>query len=269
MPSELTQADLTRAFTDVGLQPGDSVIVHSAFRTLGAVQDGPQTAIATLLEAIGPRGNLMLPTFNYTLPPGEPFDPAHTPGLTGVLTETGRAWPGAVRSLCPTHSVAVIGPDAKELTADHLRFRAVGIGSPIDRLAKRGGKVLLIGVGHTSNTTIHLGEEYAGVPKAPWAQGLPTWTVRTPDGQIVEHRHDTSTTCSTGFGAAEYPMRQRGLIRDLRHGACKIQLMRAQDVIDSVVRVISEKPDILLCTWPGCVPCTRTRENLRREKKIP
>src|SRR4051794_32278674 len=33
---------------------------------------------------------------------------------------------------------------------------------PIEALAERGGHVLLLGVGHTSNTTIHLAEQHLG-----------------------------------------------------------------------------------------------------------
>lgn len=252
--------DLMDTFRTLGLESGDSLIVHSSYRSLGEVEGGPATVIQALLNCIGPSGNLMLPTFNYAVPLPEPyFDPAETPGATGIITETGRKWPGAVRSVHPTHSVAVIGPKAKEWTKDHLTVRTAGIGSPIDLLARHGGKVLLIGVEHTSNTTIHIAEEYAGVPKAPWGFGLPTIRINLPTGELISHQVDTSSSCSSAFGGAEYPLRQKNLIRDLRLGGCKLQMMKGSDVIENVCRIIREKPDILLCTSPKCVPCTGTR----------
>ena len=263
---ELKQEELVKALQKVGLAAGDSVIVHSAYRRLRPVEGGPATVIRALLEVLGPHGNLALPTFNYSIePPATCFDPARTPGLTGIIPEIGRAWPGAIRSIHPTHSVAVLGPQAEELTRDHGRFRSVGIGSPLDRLAKREGKVLLIGVGHVSNSMVHIGEEYAGVPKAPWAIGLPVYQVRLPDGRLVPYQSDTSSSCSTAFGAVEFALRSKGQIRDLRLGVAKFQLMRAQDVIDNVVEMVKQKPDILLCTNPGCVPCTGARKNLGRK----
>jgi hypothetical protein len=106
--------------------------------SFGRVEGGADSVLDAILEVIGPKGNLMLPTFNYTRPIPEPyFDPAATPGHTGAIPEAGRKRAGAVRSLHPSHSVAVIGPDAVELTRDHLKVRALGIGSPIDRLAQR------------------------------------------------------------------------------------------------------------------------------------
>ena len=268
--SELSVADLAKAFGEVGLSGGDSVIVHSSFRSLMPVEEGPAGVIRALLDALGPGGNLMLPTFNYSSPLPQPyFDPQATPGRTGVVAETGRRWCGAVRSLHPTHSVAVIGPDRDQLTRDHLQCRAFGIDSPIDRLAKRGGKVLLIGVGHIVNSAVHLGEEYAEVPKAPWPCGLPTVKVRMPDGRVIDHQFDTSPSCSSAFGGVEHALRRKDRIRDLRLGQSKFQLMDAAAVIDCTREMIAEKPDVLLCTWPGCMPCTGARANLRRAGRLP
>ena len=113
----LTRESLAEALTFVGLRQGDTVIVHSSFRSFGAVEGGPETLLDALLDVLGPQGNLVLPTFNYSRPPPVPhYDPAVTPSRAGVLTEVGRRRPGAVRSLHPSHSVTVIGPDA--MTAD-------------------------------------------------------------------------------------------------------------------------------------------------------
>jgi aminoglycoside 3-N-acetyltransferase len=267
--TELTVRDLSESFGDVGISEGDSVVVHSSFRSLGPVRGGPAAVIQALLDVLGADGNLMLPTFNYRLSDRERlFDPAAIPARTGIIPETGRTWTGALRSLHPTHSVAVIGPDAEELTRDHLKGRAMGVGSPLDRLAEKNGKVLLIGVGNNTNSMIHIGEEHANVPKAPWQFGLPEIQVRLPDGRIVWHAMDTSTSCSTAFGAVEYPLRQKRLIRDFRRGATKFQLMRGTDVIEVVCDALTEQPDILLCTNAECRPCSGARKNLQEQGRI-
>lgn len=258
-----TKQQLVAALREIGIQPGDSYIVHSSYKSLGEVDGGPEAVIDALIEAVGPTGNLALPTFNYTANIAEPyFDPAIVPCRTGIIPELGRKRPDAVRSLHPTHSMTVFGPDAAELTKDHMSFRTVGPGSPIDRLAKMGGKVLLLGVGHTSNTTVHLGEEYAGTPKVGWSEETTYARVLMPDGSITSHEVDTSTSCSRGFGAAELPLRKNGEIRDLQVANSRWQLMRGMDVVKRVVEILREKPDALLCTWAGCRPCTGARKNL-------
>lgn len=259
----LTKHNLVRALREIGVEPGDSFVVHSSYRSFGGVEGGPEAVLDALIEAVGPSGNLVLPTFNYTGNIAEPyFDPAVVPCLTGIIPELGRKRPNALRSLHPTHSLTVIGPDAVELTKDHMWFRTVGPGSPIDRLQKMGGKVLLLGVGHTSNTMIHLGEEYAGTPKVGWFEETKYARVLMPDGSIVSHEVDTSTSCSRGFGASELPLRRNGEIRDLQLVGSRWQLMLGSDVVKRVAETLEDKPDALLCTWDGCPPCTGARRNL-------
>jgi aminoglycoside 3-N-acetyltransferase len=263
------KANLIDAFGAAGIQRGDSLMVHSSFRKLRPVDGGPETVLDALLQAIGPDGNLMLPTFNYTSPLPDPyFDPAETPCRTGIIAELGRKRPAAVRSLHPTHSVAVIGPRAAELTDRHLATRAFGVGSPVDRLAQMGGKVLLIGVGHTSNSTIHVAEEHAGVPKPRRFDDNAAARVLMPDGRVISHPLDSSSSCSAGFGAAEYAMRCRHAIRDARIGGALVQLATGLDVIRCVGALLAQEPDILLCSNPACAPCTATREALRRRDTI-
>lgn len=269
MADALTVKGLVRAFREVGLAPGDNFIVHSSFKSLGPVEGGPDAVIDALIEAISPGGNLLLPTFNYTQHIAEPyFDPAVVPCLTGIIPETGRKRSNAVRSLHPTHSVTVIGPDALEFTKGHMAYRTVGFGSPIDRLAKGGGNVLLLGVGHTTNTMIHLGEEYAGIPKGSWFE-IPTFAkVLIPDGTTIEHEIDTSTSCSHGFGIVEEPLSRNGEIRYHTVGNSKLQLMLGMDVVKRVGELIQHQADILLCGNPDCRPCTTARRNLKEQGRV-
>lgn len=267
--SGLTRGDIARGLRELGLTMGDSLIVHSSMRNLGPVEGGADTVIDAILEVIGPKGNLVLPTFNYVRPiPSPYFDPKMTPCRTGILPEIGRKRPEAVRSLHPTHSVAVIGPDAGRLTEGHLSQRVFGVGSPVDLLAQSGGKVLLLGVGQTSNSTIHVAEEHVGMPKGSWYEELPVVRIRRPDGTFLSHQMDTSCSCSAAFEAAEYGLRSRGEISDGRIGG-HCRLMLGRDVIRRVGEMIREQPDILLCRWEHCAPCTKARRRLAAGGLLP
>lgn len=262
-----TGATLSAAFQAAGIGEGDSLIMHSAFRSLGPVEGGPMTVIEALLSVLGPHGNLMLPTFNYTRPLPEPYYDIHeTPCRTGILPEIGRKRPDAVRSLSPTHSVAVIGPDARKLTENHLAVRTFGINSPIDLLAQMGGKILLIGVGQTANSTIHIAEEYAGIPKAARDPVLPHIKIRVPGEKtrFIEHQIDTSPSCSAGFEAAAYTLRHQGAIRDARIGGCLLQVMNGRTMIDLVADLLKREPTALLCTFPECACCHGARRSLNK-----
>lgn len=259
-----TRSDLAAHLQRIGLRTGDAVVLHSSLRSIGRVESGAESVVGALLDVLGPEGLLVAPTYTYWT---QRFDPATAPSLTGSITETIRIWPGAVRSWHPTHSVAAIGADVAEICAGHHLVGAVSHGSPLDRLAARGGKILLLGVGHVTNSTIHVGEVHAGVPylEIPFsADSFTTAAVVTPDGEIeVEIKQPSG--CSKAFGAIEQALRERGAIRDGMIGDAVSQLMTGQEVISAVVEQLSRDPAGLLCTDPCCYRCTQARLSINRK----
>ena len=115
MPQEYTKEQLLQQLREMGIRPADNLLVHSSMKSLGAVQGGADTVLDALQEAV-PEGLLILPThtwkqmsadYNY-------FNPETEPVCVGILPELFRKRPGVVRSLHPTHSIAVCGPGAED-----------------------------------------------------------------------------------------------------------------------------------------------------------
>jgi aminoglycoside 3-N-acetyltransferase len=260
LPQPFTTTVLAESFRSLGILSGARLIVHSALRQLGPVDGGADAVLDALLTCIGPTGLLAVPTFTYF---NEVFDPAETPGRTGILTETARLRSNAVRSLHPTHSVAAIGQGAEALVAGHERLPGLGIDSPLDRLAKDGGGILLLGVGHTSNSTVHVGEAHAGVCYAdiPFHPDRPKCvTVRGATPMEIELRDPPG--CSRAFGAVEAELRRMGAIRDGMIGKALVQWMPGQSVIDAAVRLLRHNEGALLCSDPGCYRCSSARRRI-------
>lgn len=226
----------------IGLRAGDRVVVHSSLRATGM---DAEELIDALLAAVGPEGLVLMPAFTYD---NETPDPS-LPARTGALAEAFRRRPEAIRSAHPTYSVAAIGRGAAELVAGHEHAGATGLGSPLDRLAATGGLVLLLGVGHTANTTAHVGEFHAGAfyLDIPFDPAWPT------------HGETRFPGCSRAFGALERPLRERDAIRDGKVGAALAQVVAGRAVIDATVELLAADPAALLCTDPGCYRCARAR----------
>lgn len=165
----LTISELTDQFRNAGIEPGDSVLVHSSLRSLGWVDGGAEAVVGSLVDAVGEKGTVLFPTLT-----GSAADSAETPPVydarstecwTGAIPEAARQRPDAVRSLHPTHSVVAIGRLSHWFTSCHELVRTpCGFGSPYDKLADIGGKIMLIGVTQASNTSFHLAEELSRVP---------------------------------------------------------------------------------------------------------
>ena len=175
-----TVASLRRDVKDLGLHAGDVVLVHCSTSSVGFVAGGPQAIVQALLDVLGDEGTLVVPTHtsentdpaSWQNPPvpeswwsvireeSPGFDPAITPASRwmGVLAETVRTWPGSRRSNHPQVSFAALGAHAAEVTAGHRFDDALGDSSPLGAVYRLDGKVSLLGVGHDSNTSLHLAE---------------------------------------------------------------------------------------------------------------
>ncbi|MCL2203839.1 MAG: AAC(3) family N-acetyltransferase [Defluviitaleaceae bacterium] len=154
----------------LGVMPGNCLLVHSSYKSLGKGVEDPAQVIETLRFALGEEGTLMMPTLSYESVPALPderrvFDVRATPSDVGAISECFRKMPGVVRSLHPTHSVAAVGKRAREMVAHHEKDTTpVGENSPLRKLRDAKGFILMLGCGLEPNTSMHGVEELAGVP---------------------------------------------------------------------------------------------------------
>lgn len=177
--------DIEGALRRAGLREGDALIAHVSLSSLGWVLGGPETVLRSIFSVIGARGTLMMPAqtwknldpetgVHWDVPESHwplirrewpAFDPAVTPAIgMGSTAEMLRTWPGARRSGHPARSFCAAGPLAEELTADHDLRNIFGRGSPLDKLYRADGRILLLGVGHDKSTALHLAETIADYP---------------------------------------------------------------------------------------------------------
>ncbi|HWB55123.1 MAG TPA: AAC(3) family N-acetyltransferase, partial [Tepidisphaeraceae bacterium] len=137
---EIKKSDLLSTLRDLGIAPGDLLLTHSSYKSLAGAAGSPEDVARTLVDVVGPGGSSFVPTFNY----GElPWDIATTRSLAGIISDTFRKLPGAIRSNHPTHPLAGIGPDAAEILADHRIVHPFGPASPVWRLWERNAWILL------------------------------------------------------------------------------------------------------------------------------
>ena len=155
---------LLRSFKEIGIHEGDLLCVHCKFSALGYVKGGPKAFIEALLASVGPNGTIMMPTFSMSgsmlsyVESGEVFDVRQTKSKVGMLTETFRNIPGAIRSLHPTNSVAAKGRLAQSLVENHENsYTPYGMHTPYGRLASMNGKILMVNT-HVQSFLHHIQE---------------------------------------------------------------------------------------------------------------
>ncbi len=259
---QVTRADLDAGWAALGLRLGDHVVVHTALSSFGRVDGGPIALIHSLHDWVGPGGTLLMPTATWRssylrspagpLPDGViPYDPATTPpdaDMGSVPTALWR-WAGAYRSGHPLMSVTALGSLAETLTAEHPIDDPL---RPYRLIAAQGGRVLLLGVDHTRNTTVHAAEFLAELPHLTGPGYALIRDPRAPGGTRIE-RIAHEPDCSMGFER----LNRRVPRRETQIGGALAWLLEGQELLDIVGALIAADPGALLCDNPACVTCTR------------
>jgi aminoglycoside N3'-acetyltransferase len=188
-----------------------------------------------------------------------PFDPATTPAAPdlGVVADAFWRRPGVARSEHP-QAFAAAGPRAAEILADPLPLPPHVPASPIGRVHELDGQVLLLGVGHEADTTLHLAEVLAGVP-----YGVPRTCTVLRDGRPVRLDYRENDHCCALFALADGWLRARGLQAEGRVGHAHARLGRARHVVAVALEHLARDPLVFLHSpSAGCSACDEARASV-------
>ena len=178
-----SRADLVRGFRDLGVTPGDTILLHASVRAVGEVAGGPDQIHLALKEALGEEGTLVMyascPAYYDEVGRGHlgpelerelleklpAFDPlvARSERDNGALVELLRTYPGSRVN----HHVArfvVWGRQADVLIEGQPWHYAFGRGSLLERFVRLDGRILLLGSDHDAVTFLHYVEHIVEAP---------------------------------------------------------------------------------------------------------
>ena len=251
----ISQEQLTHQLLELGVTPGGVLLAHCAFSQVKPVEDGPVGLIRALQAALGPAGTLVMPSMSDD--DDHPFDPQQTPCLgMGVVAETFWQLPNVLRSDSP-HAFSAAGPLAAWITAPHPPDVPHGLDSPVGRVYERDGQVLLLGVGHDANTTIHLAESLAGV-----RYRRQKYLLLLQDGQPTRLEYVEIDHCCENFNRVDRWLDEKNLQRRGRVGNAEARLIRSYDIVNVVVEQLQRDETIFLHPPGVDVECDEARASL-------
>jgi aminoglycoside 3-N-acetyltransferase len=246
----LTFEQLVDGFRKLGVMEGDTLLVHSSYKSFGEVDGGPATVNRALEAAVATDkgGTLIMPTFNFDFNKGEAWDVRMTPSKMGVLTELVRKDPRAKRVFHPFYSFAILGKHAEMLGA--LRYKsAYERDSVFGKLRELDGKIMVIGLSYNNSMTFfHHIEQMEGVDY----RFLKQFT-----GQVTDENGNTYTdtfemlvrdidkgvlTLVDPMGAL---MEEQGVIQSAKIGEADVKLMKANEVYEFTAREMRRDPHLL------------------------
>jgi aminoglycoside 3-N-acetyltransferase len=258
--------DVVSGLRAFDLDPETPLIVHASLSSFGEVRGGGEAVLGALLSLFE---QVLMPAFTYKTmiipedgPPNNglvygsghdlnrmadffradlPVDPT-----IGDIAETLRKNANARRSSHPILSfsgIAVEDALAAQTLSEPL--------APIQALTEKNGWVLLLGVDHTVNTSIHYTEALAG------RKSFVRWAL-TPTG-IKEC--PAFPSCSDGFEAAA-PLLE-SITRQQTIGAAQVRAIPLQPMIETLVGLLQKDPLALLCDRADCERCDAVRQALK------
>jgi aminoglycoside 3-N-acetyltransferase len=261
----VTEDLISAGLRELGLDGSSTVVVHSSLRSFGHVDGGADAVCRALVEVCG---TVVVPadTWDATEVPAPPgpqrpwnaywgsatwadHDDAvaraavFTPDLPidremGAVPEALRLGFAHRRTSHPLKGFVATGERADEIVAAQTLDAPL---APIEAVGNTDGDVLLLGVGHTANTAIHLGEQqlgrgrffrYAKIGPRAWAE--------LPDLCGESHRFDD----------LEPALRPR--TREVVVGGARLRRVSVRDVLDATRAVVGADPRALLCDDAGC-----------------
>ncbi|WP_099469481.1 aminoglycoside N(3)-acetyltransferase [Konateibacter massiliensis] len=254
----IVKQDILEALNSVGVQSGQTLMVHTSLGSLGFVCGGAQVVIEALVESVGLDGTIIMPTQSWkNLDPStgvhweEPEEwwqairdnwPAYNKDVTptnsmGAVAEMFRKWPGALRSDHPARSVAALGRNASYLTESHDLSNIFGEGSPIGKLYELDAYVLLIGVGYDKNTSLHLADARANYPSKHFVSES---SAVLEKGQRVWKTYETLYVDGEDFEEIGADFELQYSVQKSVMGNGILRLMRQRELVDFAVEWIEK-----------------------------
>lgn len=258
----LSFRDLVSAFRRLEIDSGNPVIAHASLSAFGQVNGGAETLLGALLTVFP---SIMMPTFTYKtmlIPEDGPQDNGMIYGsghdqnalaeffrpdlpsdrLMGIIPESLRHHPRSHRSSHPILSFSGVNVDSA-LESQNLSEPL----APIRILAESHGWILLLGVDHTVNTSIHYGEAIAG------RKQFIRWALTTSGIQECPG----FPGCSEGFQAIAPHV--ESITRHVQAGQATVQALPIDKLVETVVSLINADPLTLLCDRSYCERCSAVR----------
>lgn len=243
-----TKESLIKDIKAIGIKNTDTVTVHTSLKAIGNIDDteksGAEVLIDSLCECVL-EGLLIVPSHTFVnLRETGAFDIRNTVPCIGTLPRVAvelanRAYDNGddtcIRSMQASHSVVAFGKSAREFVkADDGTVTRTPPDGCYGSLCRLGGKILLIGVGLSSNTFIHMIDEYL----EPKVYDTTEIILTDYNGKSRKHvRNITKGPAAASFVRYEEALEKSGAITYGTIGDAKTMLLDAQICFDTVMSI--------------------------------
>jgi aminoglycoside 3-N-acetyltransferase len=242
----IPEGELFTAIKDILCEKNTPILIHASGEYLNNA--GVKLAdFNQLITACSRHRTILMPTFPFeglalhgieeTM-----FDLKRTPSKMGMQTEIFRRSFGVKRSLHPTHPVAAIGALAEDiLDSHHQSIYPFASDSPFGRLDAFDGQIMLLGVGLSVLTHVHVSEDHLGsdFPVDVYLEKVFRVPVANSDvSNFVETRiHNPQVSRSKNIEKLRPFLLQKNALEERNVGGTMIQVLSASRTTDTILEL--------------------------------
>jgi aminoglycoside 3-N-acetyltransferase len=258
MKQMLNFEDLVSEFRRIGLTDGDTVMVHSSYKSFGGIDGGPQTVLDALIDVIGNEGTLIMPRFNFDFSSlGTIWDVNSTPSHMGIISEFARKDPRSRKVFHPIYPFSIIGKHADDLVK-HRYKGGYSKDSIFHQLCVLDAKIIQIDKVYKGTTLIHHVEEMLQVDYKYFKDFKGTVideTGKKYDDTFNLYVRDWEKGYVTDVLPIGKILEREGVMKVYKIGDATIWYMKAKDVYQCTMNAIKKNPHVL------CKIIPPTKEN--------
>ena len=263
--------ELTDSFRRLGLGEGDRVLMHASLSSIGAVDGGAAMVLHRLMNILGRKGLLLMPTFTsitrHTSTHDKftkvgcwcegresrhlPFIPELQPDREiGEIAHRLCSWPASTRSRHPAFSFVAVGHKSEKLVG---RYSLTDPLDPLKAMLQYDPFVLTVGVGLDSATAIHVAEQRRTPFKFVKERALTVGSTGLVWVDVV------APGCSAGFHKLADHINHND-VRTTNIGSTIALLYPMTQLIANAERLLKANPKALNCGRPKCLSCNAIQE---------
>ena len=246
-----TKQDIIHDIKEIGIDPKDTLLIHSSMKAIGEVDGGADTVLNAFMEYMRD-GLLIFPTHTWAQMNDEyrVFHVATEPSCVGLLTNLFLKRPGVIRSWHPTHSVAAFGQDAANYIAgEEFSETPCPRTGCWGKLYDRKAKILFLGCSPKKNTYLHGVEEWNQIENRLTDFYRP-YQIMTPEGKQIDRptrgHYNPIGDISFNYDKMMVPFLRNEIAKEGRIGDAKCYLCDAVGMAELTSSYLQRDPDLFL-----------------------
>lgn len=267
----ITQQQLTKELKELGLRNGDIVNIKASIKSIGRMENGPQTLLDSLLEVVGSDGTIVTESFLNTrpifvVPVKLPISTHESSSYAGAFANAILSHPNVFRSIHPIQKFAAIGKHAKILI-NQFDSNPIPYGL-LNHMAEMGGKNLRIG---PDDKVIGVGTTHVAIETLNYKQKRIPKGIRfvNSESKTSVYKENWANGCPKGFNNLLSIHKQNGnFMSEGLLGETKAQISLMKKTLQTEMELLSVRPDAFLCKDPFCISCRTTWSFNKNQKTM-